>query len=114
MEEVQQYADAFWGEVGKTRFSEHEYDRVIKLVERGEKKIREIKSLEKATRILVSLFDNPWEELEFSHVNTKDKLFSPDNDRYLLCWSHKVSSGIQPRFRSRPKCHASYRFSPCV
>lgn len=94
VEDVKKYSDAFWGDIGKARFSEHEYDRVIKLVEKGEKKIREIKSLEKAARIFVSLFDNPWEELEFSHVNTKDKLFSPDNDRYLLCWTHKVSSGM--------------------
>ncbi len=93
VDEVKTYADAFWGNLGKSRFSEHEYDRVIKLIEKGEKKIRDIKTLERATRIFVSLFDNPWEELEFSHVSTKDKLFSPDNDRYLLCWTHKVSLG---------------------
>lgn len=91
VDEVQAYATAFWGELGKSRFSEHEYDRVVKLIERGERKIRDIKALERATRIFVSLFENPWEELEFSHVNTKDKLFSPENDRYLLCWTYKVS-----------------------
>lgn len=90
-EDVKEYVDAFWGDLGKTRFSEHEYDRVVKLIERGEKKIGEIKSLERGARILISLFDNPWEELEFTHVNTKDKLFTPDNDRYLLCWTNKVS-----------------------
>ena len=91
-EDVQRYASEFWGDLGKQRFSEHEYDRVVKLIERGEKKLGEIRALERGTRILISLFENPWEELEFTHVNTKDKLFSPDNDRYLLCWTHKVSS----------------------
>jgi SWI/SNF-related matrix-associated actin-dependent regulator of chromatin subfamily A member 5 len=90
-EELKKYASAFWGDLGKDRFSEHEYDRVVKLIERGEKKIGEIKSLERGTRILISLFDNPWEELEFTYVHTKDKLFAPDNDRHLLCWTHKVS-----------------------
>lgn len=90
IEEVKAYSDAFWGDVGQTRFSEHEYDRVIKLIEKGEKKIREIRALETATRRYVSLFDNPWEEMEFTHTDTKGKLFSADNDRYLLCWTHKV------------------------
>jgi SWI/SNF-related matrix-associated actin-dependent regulator of chromatin subfamily A member 5 len=91
-EEVKAYSDAFWGDSGKARFSEHEYDRVIKLIEKGEKKLREIRALETATEKFVSLFDNPWEEIEFTHADTKGKLFSADNDRYLLCWTHKVSS----------------------
>jgi SWI/SNF-related matrix-associated actin-dependent regulator of chromatin subfamily A member 5 len=90
-DKVKKFADAFWGDLGKQRFSEHEYDRVVNLVAKGEKRIADIKALERGTRVLVSLFDNPWEELEFTHVNTKDKLFSADNDRYLLCWTRKVS-----------------------
>jgi SWI/SNF-related matrix-associated actin-dependent regulator of chromatin subfamily A member 5 len=104
-DDVKKYVNAFWGNLGKVRFSEHEYDRVVKLIERGEKKIAEIKALERGTKILISLFDNPWEELEFTHVNTKDKLFSPDNDRYLLCWTHKVSSIVFKEFAAGPKTH---------
>ena len=88
--DVEKYAAAFWGDLGKTRISEHEYDRVVKFVERGEKKLCEIKSLERGTRILVSLFANPWEELEFMYANCKDKFFTAEEDRYLLCWTHKV------------------------
>jgi SWI/SNF-related matrix-associated actin-dependent regulator of chromatin subfamily A member 5 len=89
--EVEEYANAFWGDLGKGRFSEHEHDRVVKLIEKGEKKIDETKALERGTRVLISLFDNPWEELEFTYIHTKDKLFSAENDRYLICWAHKVS-----------------------
>jgi SWI/SNF-related matrix-associated actin-dependent regulator of chromatin subfamily A member 5 len=89
--EVEEYANAFWGDLGKGRFSDHEHDRVVKLIEKGEKKIDETKALERGTRVLISLFDNPWEELEFTYIHTKDKLFSAENDRYLLCWAHKVS-----------------------
>ena len=102
---VKKYVSAFWGDLGKERCSEHEYDRVVKLIERGEKKIGEIKALERGTKILISLFDNPWEELEFTHVNTKDKLFSPDTDRYLLCWAHKVRSIVFKEFAAGPKTH---------
>lgn len=87
---VVEFANAFWGELGKSRISEHEYDRVSKLVERGEKKIEEKKNLERATALLVSHFENPWEELEFAYVNCRDKMFTAEEDRYLLCWSRKV------------------------
>ena len=89
---IKAYAKAFWDEhFGKLRISHHEYDRVVKNIERGEKKIEEIKGLERGTEVLLSLFENPWMELEFTHVNCKDKIFTADEDRHLLCWSHKVS-----------------------
>lgn len=87
---VKEFAIAFWGEIGKSRIAEHEYDRVTKMIERGEKKIEETKNLERATRILVSHFENPWEELEFTYVNARDKIFTAEEDRYLLCWARKV------------------------
>lgn len=96
-DEVRRFVDAFWSNLGKERFSDHEYERVINLIAKGEKKIAETKALERGLRVLISLFDNPWEELEFTHVNTKDKLFSADNDRYLLCWTHKVRDFILER-----------------
>lgn len=92
-EEVLEYSNAFWGDIGKERISKHEYERVANLVAKGEKKIAELKALKKGVRIFISLFENPWEEIEFTHVNTKDKLFSIENDRYLLCWTHKFGIG---------------------
>lgn len=90
---VRTYAEAFWDEnFGKQRFSEHEYERVVKLIEKGEKKIEDIKGLQRGTKVLISLFDNPWIELQFTHVNCKDKKFTAEEDRFLLCWAHKVSS----------------------
>lgn len=87
---VREFATAFWGDIGITRVAEHEYDRVCKLMERGEKRIEESKNLERATDVLVSHFDNPWAELKFTFVNCKDKMFTPEEDRHLLCWARKV------------------------
>lgn len=88
---IQTYSEAFWDEnFGKKHFTEHEHDRAIKLIEKGEKKIGDIKGLQRGTRVLISLFENPWVELQFTHVNTKDKKFTADEDRFLLCWAHKV------------------------
>jgi len=89
--DVELYATAFWDvNIGKRRISENEYDRQVKSIERGEKKLQEVKSMERATSIFLSLFDDPWRSLEFTHVSCKDKLFSIEEDRYLLCWAHKV------------------------
>lgn len=111
-DEVKEYAEAFWGTLGKERFSEHEYDRVVKLIEKGENKITIIASLERCTRVLISLFENPWEELEFQYVTTKDKLFSQDNDRHLLCWAHKYGYGqwgaVKMAVRRSPKFRFDY------
>ena len=93
---VREFAAAFWGDLGRERIAEHEYDRVTKIIERGEKKIGEMNNLERATRLLVDHFDNPWQELEFSHVNCKDKMFTAEEDRHLLCWSRKVMCCIHP------------------
>jgi len=94
VEDVRKYSEAFWDEdIGKARFSKNEYERVVKLIERGERKMEDIKGIVRGTRILVSIFDNPWEELEFTFVNTKDKLFTADEDRHLLCWAHKFGYG---------------------
>jgi SWI/SNF-related matrix-associated actin-dependent regulator of chromatin subfamily A member 5 len=87
---VVEFANAFWGEKGKSRIAEHEYERVSKLVEKGEKRIKEIGNLERATSVLVGHFDDPWVELEFTYVNCKDKMFTAEEDRHLLCWAHKV------------------------
>ncbi len=88
---VKTYSEAFWSDdFGKKRFSHHEHDRVVKIIEKGERKIDEIKGLQRGTKVLISLFENPWVELQFTHVNCKDKKFTVDEDRYLLCWAHKV------------------------
>ena len=87
---VREYAAAFWGDLGRVRIAEHEYDRVTKIIERGEKKIEEMNNLDCATRLLVDHFENPWQDLEFAHVNCKDKMFTADEDRHLICWARKV------------------------
>jgi len=113
-DQVIEYSNAFWGETGKERFSEHEYTRVSNLVAKGEKKLVDIKALRRGLKVFISLFVNPWEKLEFTHVNTKDKLFSADNDRYLLCWTHKYGIGqwgaIKMAIRRSPQFRFDYFF----
>ena len=108
---VQQYANAFWDETfGKARISENEYDRVVKRIEQGEKKLDLIKVLEKATSMFISMFDNPWRELEFTHVNMKDKNFTLEEDRHLLCWAHKYGYGQWDAVKLAMRRSPEFRF----
>jgi len=99
--DVQEFADAFWGDKGKNRIAEHEYDRAIKAVERGEKRIEDIKQLRKGTQKLIQHFRDPWRELVFTHVNCKDKFFTDEEDRNLLCWACKVCCRVVHCFMIR-------------
>lgn len=108
---VKQYANAFWDtKFGKARISENEYDRVVKRIEQGEKKLDLIKVLEKATSMFISMFDNPWRELEFSHINMKDKIFTLEEDRHLLCWAHKYGYGQWEAVKIAMRRSPEFRF----
>ena len=49
---IASYSKAFFDEAfGKKRFSEHEYDRIIKAIERGEKKLQDAKGLQRGTEV---------------------------------------------------------------
>lgn len=108
---VKEYADAFWGEFGKSRMSEKEYERAITAIERGEKKLKEGKDMERGTAVLVSLFDNPWHELQLTHFNSKDKSFTAEEDRYLLCWCHKFGYGMWRAIRFAIRRSRAFRFN---
>ena len=109
-EEVRLYGEAFWGEWGQSRISAAEYERATKAIERGEKKINEVTVLERATRTLVSLFDNPWDELQFTHVNAKDKMFTVEEDRHLLCWARKYGYGQWMAIKMAVRRNPNFRF----
>jgi SWI/SNF-related matrix-associated actin-dependent regulator of chromatin subfamily A member 5 len=88
--EVHAFADAFWGEVGRSRMTPHEREKFVKQIEKGAKRLSEMQNLERATGLMVSHFENPWDQLEFTYVNCRDKQFTLEEDRHLLCWCHKV------------------------
>ena len=108
---VEEYTRSFWSEsLGKVRFSEHEYEKVIKIIEKGEKKIGEIKGLVRGTKILISIFDNPWRDLEFTFVNCKDKIFTIEEDRHLLCWAYKFGFGQWEAVKMAIRRNPNFRF----
>jgi SWI/SNF-related matrix-associated actin-dependent regulator of chromatin subfamily A member 5 len=108
---VKAYSEAFWDRnVGKKRFSDHEYERVVKTIERGEKKLEDAQNLERCTATLISLFDNPWTDLEIHHTQFKDKAYSAQEDRYLLCYTHKFGYGQWEAIKMNIRRSPTFRF----
>lgn len=54
----------------------------------GEKKLEEIQRLTSATKKLIMMFSDPWEQLTFRHVGNQGRIYNAMEDRYLLCLTH--------------------------
>ena len=109
-DEVERYAKAFWSKA-KDCLAPSDYERHVKTVERGEKRLEDIERLTRATSRLVSMFRDPWEELTFRHIGNQGRLFNAIEDRYLLCLTHLHGYGNWDRVRSSIRRCERFRFN---
>ncbi|CAM9610593.1 unnamed protein product [Ascophyllum nodosum] len=107
--EVERYAKAFW-EKGADTFPAAEWERHVKNVEKGERKIEEINRLMGATKSFIARFSNPWEELTFQSTGTQGKVFNAHEDRYLLCLAHEYGYGNWDLVKAAIRRSARFRF----
>ncbi|CAM9745440.1 unnamed protein product [Chrysoparadoxa australica] len=99
-DEVRRYANTFWSK-GETSFSSAgEWEKHVKNIERGERKIEEISRLMHATKEFVARFQNPWEQLAFQFSSTHGKVFNVYEDRYLLCLAHEYGYGAWDKVKA--------------
>jgi SWI/SNF-related matrix-associated actin-dependent regulator of chromatin subfamily A member 5 len=70
IDEIKRYAETFWAK-GAFVFPPAEWDRHVKQIEKGEKKLEEIQRLTSATKKLIMMFTDPWEQLTFRHVGNQ-------------------------------------------
>lgn len=108
-DEIKRYCDVFWSR-GEAEFQPQEWDRMLKQVEKGEKKVEEIGRLTAATAKLIGLFDDPWEELTFRNVGNVNRIFTAVEDRYLLCLTHLHGYGNWEQVRNSIRRCDRFRF----
>ncbi|GMI09136.1 hypothetical protein TrVE_jg12629 [Triparma verrucosa] len=111
--EIRSYSTAFWDpEIGQKRINAKEWERVYNAITKGEDKLQQVISMEKSTSLLLDTFENPWDELAFSHTTARDKGFTLEEDRYLLNWVKKYGHGqweaIRLAARRCDRFHFSY------
>lgn len=109
VDEIKRYCEVFWSR-GEAEFQPQEWDRMLKQVEKGEKKVEEIGRLTAATAKLIGLFDDPWEELTFRNVGNVNRIFTAVEDRYLLCLTHLHGYGNWEQVRNSIRRCDRFRF----
>jgi SWI/SNF-related matrix-associated actin-dependent regulator of chromatin subfamily A member 5 len=109
-EEVERYSKAFWAKA-QDFLPSADYERHVKTIEKGEKRLEDIERLTQSTSRLVSMFRDPWEELTFRHIGNQGRLFNAIEDRYLLCLTHLHGYGNWDRVRSSIRRCERFRFN---
>ena len=62
-----------------------EYDRISTRIAEGEAKRNKLNALERMLTKKVMAVSHPMQELELNYPTTKGKIYSEEEDRYLLC-----------------------------
>lgn len=109
LEEVSRYGTVFWKD-GPDVFGSNDWEKIVRQVEKGEKRLEEIDRLTDATAQLIGMFADPWEELCFRHVGAQGRVFHSIEDRYLLCLTHLHGYGNWDRVRSSIRRCERFRF----
>jgi len=109
VEETQRYSSVFWSR-GGSELPPLEWDRVTKQIEKGEKRLEEITRLTNATAKLISMFEDPWEELTFKNVGNQGRVFNAIEDRFLLCLTHLHGYGNWDQVRCSVRRCERFRF----
>jgi SWI/SNF-related matrix-associated actin-dependent regulator of chromatin subfamily A member 5 len=109
IEETKRYSETFWLR-GQKEFSAQEWEKAIKQIEKGEKRLEEISRLTDATARLIAMFDDPWEELTFRNVGNVNRIFTAVEDRFLLCLTHLHGYGSWDQVRNSIRRCERFRF----
>mmetsp|Transcript_9123 Transcript_9123/g.8154 ORF Transcript_9123/g.8154 Transcript_9123/m.8154 type:complete len:1404 (-) Transcript_9123:63-4274(-) len=109
VEEVKKYSEAFWSK-GSKIFPPAEWEKNVKAIEKGEKRLEEIQRLTSATAKLISMFEDPWEELTFRNVGNQGRMYNAVEDRFLLCLTHLHGYGSWDLVRSSIRRCERFRF----
>jgi SWI/SNF-related matrix-associated actin-dependent regulator of chromatin subfamily A member 5 len=110
IDECRRYSQRFWDE-GLVFFALTDYDRYVKTVEKGERKMEESKRLTTATSKLIARFPNPWDDLTFIHTGNHGRIFNAHEDRYLLCLVNIYGYGAWNKVRNAVRRLECLRFN---
>ena len=126
--DVEAYSQAFWSK-GPQVFSKSEWDKIVRNVEKGERKLEEIARLTEATKRFIARFDDPWNELCFQFVGVgtaatasngaeetgsaslgRGGPFHEEEDRFLLCLADRYGYGNWHQVRLAVRRLDRFRF----
>jgi len=106
-DEVKAYSDAFWAK-GPQMIGD--FDRCSKRIEEGERKIQERNKMAESLRTKVSSCEDAWRTLSVKYGNNRGKLFTEEEDRFLLCMANELGYGKWDELKREVRRHPEFRF----
>ena len=107
LEEVTAYSKAFY-EKGPTLIQD--FDKQEKKIEEGERKIAEKAKMAEALRNKVNGTENPWNCLTIKYGNNRGKLFTEEEDRFLVCMTNELGYGNWEELKREVRRAPDFRF----
>jgi len=105
-EEVKEYSEAFWA-----RYTEIlDFEKHIKNIEKGEQRIARQQEIVQIIEGKLNSYQNPWRDLKFSYGPSKGKAFNEDEDRFMLCMTHKLGYGAWDELKAAIRSSWLFRF----
>ncbi|KAG8920929.1 hypothetical protein FRC03_005426 [Tulasnella sp. 419] len=80
-EEVRAYSEVFW----KRHHELKEYERLNQRIDEAEVKAAKLRETSEMLKSKVAQYQYPMQELQLHYSQTKGKVYSEEEDRYLLC-----------------------------
>jgi len=111
VDDIKRYAKVFWT-LGKDVFGQTEWDKHMKMIEKGESRLEDINKLTSDTASLIRSFDNAWNDMPFikDAAIIATRSFTPDEDRFLLCLTHMYGYGAWDLIRTAVRRSEKFRF----
>jgi SWI/SNF-related matrix-associated actin-dependent regulator of chromatin subfamily A member 5 len=105
-EEVKEYSSVFWA-----RHTElMDFERYLKSIEKGELRISRQKEIVQIIEMKLNQYKNPWRDLKFSYGGSKGKAYNEDEDRFLICMTHKLGYGAWEELKAEIRKNWMFRF----
>lgn len=105
-EEVAQYSKVFW-----ERYTEVDgWEKMLTHIERGESKLQKRDSMINALSAKMKKYKDPWKQLKVVYNTNKGKQFTPEEDRFLVCMTHKVGYGNWDALKYEVRTAWQFRF----
>merc|ERR1719393_437373 len=82
----------------------------MKRIEDGERKIAEKAKMAEALQTKVRGCDNPWQNLLIKYGNNRGKLFTEDEDRFLVCMTNELGYGKWEDLKREVRRSPEFRF----
>jgi SWI/SNF-related matrix-associated actin-dependent regulator of chromatin subfamily A member 5 len=106
-DEIKRYAAVFWK---KGKDSLADWERIIANIEKGESKLKRREEMAEALARKVARYKNPWTQLKIAYGPNKGKAYTPEEDQFIICMTHRLGYGQWERLKAEIRRSWQFRF----